>query len=805
MSFQACLRAPKNRSIFFPIALLALACVLTSACSSPEKKKAAFVANGEAYLKEKKFQEASIEFRNATQIDDRYAAAHWGLARSYEGLQHYAEAVDELRRTVQLDGSNLDARVKLGNFDLLAAQQKNAARDQLEKYMVDAESQAQEILARDANHIEGHILLASIYVVRSDKTKALGELNRAIEIDPKRTESHLSLARFYAQNNDLKKAEEVFRHAIAMNDNLAVSHMEYGKFFVQQNNNDAAENEFKKAVAVEPSNRDARLLLASFYLANKRMNKAEENYKALAEFDKDTSAGRSVLADFYAMNGRYDEAIAIYQEVVNKSSDNMHARYRLGELLLQRGDATGAAAQAEEALRANNRDAQALTLRARAAMQSGDTKKAIDDLKEALRQEPRSRNALYFMAQANFQAGQLEQARAFAADLERFYPNFLPASLMQAQLSFASGDAKTAQRTASDLITRAAKTTPDGDNTTQVLAEVQAKAFTLRGAADVIFNDLRAARNDFENARAIAPNDPQSYVNLATVSIAEKNLNDAAQNFERALQLDKTNYNALNGLTKIVATQGHVANANARIDAAMGVSVARGKAASAPLHFLKAQICDTQHDAPCAETELRAALDADARYLPAYFALGALYFNTNSHDRALAEYRAASEKRPDSVQAFVMMGLIEAARANYDAAVEQYKRALALDVGSPIANNNLAIIYADQGKGNLDEAVRMAQQLVQHSPNEPNFADTLGWVYYRKGLYRAAIEQLQKAVTKATSNNADSAVFRYHLGVALAAQGDKTRARAELQQAVQLADKQAFKQLDDAKRALASL
>ncbi|GAC1395887.1 MAG: hypothetical protein NVSMB56_10230 [Pyrinomonadaceae bacterium] len=128
-----------------------------------------------------------------------------------------------------------------------------------------------------------------------------------------------------------------------------------------------------------------------------------------------------------------------------------------------------------------------------------------------------------------------------------------------------------------------------------------------------------------------------------------------------------------------------------------------------------------------------------------------------------------------------------------------------MDNVSPIANNNLAMIYADHGMGNLDEAVRMAQGLVQRSPNEPNFADTLGWVYYRKGLYPAAIEQLQKAVTKATTNNTDSAMFRYHLGVTLAAQGDKTRARAELQQAVQLADKHTFKQLDDAKRALASL
>ena len=58
---------------------LLLASVLALAgCANPEKAKAEHVSKGEAYLKESKFQEASIEFRNAIQLDDKVAAAHWG-------------------------------------------------------------------------------------------------------------------------------------------------------------------------------------------------------------------------------------------------------------------------------------------------------------------------------------------------------------------------------------------------------------------------------------------------------------------------------------------------------------------------------------------------------------------------------------------------------------------------------------------------------------------------------------------------------------------------------------------------------
>ena len=65
--------------------------------------------------------------------------------------------------------------------------------------------------------------------------KHLREINRAIELDPKRVESYLSLARFYIVINDKAKAEETFQRAISVNNNSALAHTEYGKYLVQLN------------------------------------------------------------------------------------------------------------------------------------------------------------------------------------------------------------------------------------------------------------------------------------------------------------------------------------------------------------------------------------------------------------------------------------------------------------------------------------------------------------------------------------------------------------------------------------------
>jgi tetratricopeptide (TPR) repeat protein len=820
MNHKECPRSGNGRGLSSVLlAFVVVACALaTVACSNPEKAKAEHVQRGEAYLTEKKFQEASLEFRNAVQIDDKLAQAHWGLARAYEGMEQYLQAFEELRRTVALDANNLEARVRLGNYYILAFQ-----REQKEELRAEAEKLYQEVLQKDPNYIEGHILKGTVLFASGKREEALAALNRAVELNPQRIESLLSLALFHRQMNDAAKAEEVYKRALSINDRSALAHLEYAKFFVSQNRQDMAEAEFKRAVEVEPTNRDARRTLASFYLVNKQLDRAEESFKALAELDRDRPEGRAVLADFYASIGRYDEAANIYQDIVAKSADYARGRHRLAELMLQRGDRAGATAQVEEALKRNASDREALILRARLRLNEDRPKDAIEDLKQVLKIEPRDQAGLYFMAEACYRAGQMEQSRIFAGDLEKFYPDYLPAKLMQVQINLAAGDTANAGRLASDLLTRLDKATPDVRNSPQLLNELRAKTLTARATTYLQAQpqNIAAARADFSAARDLMPNAASSHNNLAAVSLAERKADEAVQHYERALLLDPANFDALSGLTNLYMAQGKFDQAQARVDQAIA-----GKGASAPLYFLKAGIYgrlggvaemqgnaeQMKQYAQQAESELRRALELDPSFVPALNSLGAIYIKMNRPDEAVAEFRRMSEKRPDDPTPYMLIGMVEDGRKNYSASTEAYKRALTVSAESAFAANNLAWNYAEHGTGNLDEAVRLAQGVVQKFPDEPGFADTLGWVYYKKGLHAAAVEQLQKAVRQTQARvekgvGTDSALYRYHLGVALAALGRKPEARQQLQQALNVTrgGKLSPESEQEARKALASL
>ncbi len=781
--------------------VLVAAVLLIAACTTPEKAKAQYVARGEALLKDKKFQEASLEFRNALQIDEKLADAHWGLANAYEGLQRYQEAFEEMKEVANLDANNLDVRVRLGNYFLMGGKQSPAA-------VSEAERLAKEVLQKDANNIEGHILMGSVLFAQEHKTEAFAELNRAIEIDPKRVESYLSLARFHAQTNDLATAESIYQRAISVNSASALAHYEYGKFLVQSKRLDNAEVEFQKAIQADGNNREARFILASFYLVNRQFNKAEDAYKALAELDKDKPEGRSVLADFYSATGRMDEALAIYKEVVTKSPDYTQGHYRLAEIMLLRGDANGAKNEIANILKKDAKDRQAMILRARTDMQGGEPthlKAAIEDLHEVLKQEPNSRAALFFIAEANFRLGQMDQARSFAGDLERNYPDYLPGKLMPVQIELASGDAKSALQSAIQLQDRLSKASPDRDMSPQMLSDLRANALVAHGSAALQLRDTKTARQDFLAALTAAPRSTDIYVNLASVALAENKIDEAISFYNSALGIDGAHFNSLRGLITIYAAQHHIDQAHARIDQALAA-----QPNSAALHFLKGQVYGFERNAQGAEAEFRRSLEIDGNYLAAYSALGALFVNTNQQDRAIQEYQKIVERRPDNAAAYTLIGMLEMNRQNFDAAADNFRKAVAKDENSVFAANNLAWIYAVYGKGNLDEAVRLAQSAVQTSPGVPSFTDTLGWVYYKKGLYSAAAEQLQKAVTvdeaaARTSNGVASPTYRYHLGVTLAAKGDKAGARREIEAALRLSQKTSFPEADEARKALSTL
>lgn len=771
-------------------------CLAFAGCSSQSKQK--HIARGEEYLQKRKYQEAVMEFRAVVDLDKASADAHWGMARAYENLGQTNEAIESLRRAVEFNPDNLEAKTKLGNYQLLANPPQIA----------EAEKLLEDVFKRDPNFIEAHILKANILAVqKKTETEILAVLNHAIELNPNRVESYVSLSRFFMKQDKRAEAEQTIQKAITVNPNQAAGYIEYGKLLAFTDRAPQAETQYKKAVEVEPKNIEARDAIAQFYFGQRQFDKAEQSYKESIQIQENSPASRMQLGNFYASIHREDEAIRTLEEIVAEAPEYVRARYRLGEIYLERKENQKVIEQTDELLKRNDRDAEAYMLRARVKMQENKPEAAIKDLEEVLKKQPSQKNALFYMTQARLALGQIEQARAFIGDLEKYHPTFLKTKLLKIQASFTNGESENALRQSNELLDALKKAYPTADFDAQALEELRVRAITARGLANLELDKVAEAKADLQLVQTQSPNSSAAMVNLAKVFVVEKNYNEAANLYERALTADAKNFDALSGLISLLTKQKNFDAAHNKINQAIQTNSDRNDVQAA-LHYLNANVFTAQKNVESAEAELKLAIEADENYLPAYSAYAAILAARNQTDEAVAQYKKVVERKP-SAAIHTLIGLLEESRDNQTEAEKNYRRALEIAPETAIAANNLAWLLASNG-GNLDEALSLAQSVVSRNQTVAGFYDTLGLIYLKKELYTPAVEQFKKAVAldeaDATRNSTNTnPAYRLRLGMALASAGDKSSARREVEVSLQNGRNLSEQETQEARTLLASL
>jgi Flp pilus assembly protein TadD len=163
----------------------------------------------------------------------------------------------------------------------------------------------------------------------------------------------------------------------------------------------------------------------------------------------------------------------------------------------------------------------------------------------------------------------------------------------------------------------------------------------------------------------------------------------------------------------------------------------------------------------------------------AHLKLGDAYLQAGKVNDAVTEFETARKLAPKDplVNAMLALGFHNSGRAAE--AQKSYRDTLALQSNNPQVKNNLAYLMAETG-GNLDDALRMAQEASKAMPADMAISDTVGWIYYKKKNTDSAIQVLSNVVQK----DPTQAVYHYHLAAALLDKGDRSGAKRQLQEAM---------------------
>jgi eukaryotic-like serine/threonine-protein kinase len=213
--------------------------------------------------------EAIEKYKDAVELDPRYALAHAKLAIAY----------------VHLYGIRRDP----GALDL-------------------ARGNCEHALALDPNLVDGHLARAVLWQQTGNEQGALDELEKTLALDPSNPETLSSQALVYVRLNRWADAERTYQRILSQRPNYWVTYNDRGYALDRQGKYREAVQSFRTATVAAPGNSLAFANLGGEYLEIGDFAEAtESSKKSLALKPNDLAAANASFA--LRFQGKYEEAL----------------------------------------------------------------------------------------------------------------------------------------------------------------------------------------------------------------------------------------------------------------------------------------------------------------------------------------------------------------------------------------------------------------------------------------------------------------------------------------------------------------
>jgi putative PEP-CTERM system TPR-repeat lipoprotein len=729
-------------------ALLAAAC----SDSSPQSH----LASAKQYLYKRQLPAAMIELRSALQRDPHMAEARFLFGKLLLESGEAGAATIELRKARDLKHPDVEVVPLLARSLLLQRQYKALSEQFGDMTWPDARATA-----------DLKTTLATAYATSGLPEKAQAELDSALQLAPDHVPARVLQVRILAAKGDVAGASGVLAQILQARPTDASAWKAQGDLLrIGQRDDQAALAAYRKVVEFEPGNVDAHADIVAILLAGDDREAARKQIaqlKALAPqhpqtrylearlalLDKDYKTARSLLEQVLLLEPDHGSARELAGVTELRAGTPAQARAHLARALQQAPHRIGTrrllaeahlrAGKAEDALKAlqpvlgSYADARSLALAGQAYLQLGDAKRAQASFARAAELDPkdmtsRTRLAIARMDQGQVDAGVQELERLAAGDAGGTSADMALISAHLARKEFE------AARKAIDRL--------------EGKVENKGAVAGLRGRALLLMGDRKGAREAFERALEIDPNDYSATASLAMLDAGAGKPELARKRYEAVLQRDGRHVEALLALADLRARSPNSGDEVLKlIDRAVKADPAD---VNARLRLVEHHLAARQPKLALTAAQEAAALSRDsARVLDV---LGRAQMAAGEHNQAVATYGRLATLQPESAAALVRLAGAELARNDIAAARERLKRALALSPNEHMALRGLATVEL---RGNrAQEALAVTRQLQKRYPRDALAVALEGDAELMLRRYDAAIAAYRRSLKVGPSTDA---------------------------------------------------
>jgi len=520
--------------------------------------------------------------------------------------------------------------------------------------------------------------------------------------------SHYLEARRHGRAGDAARAAEHLRLAVAYDEQSPELRVALAEALAALGQLEPAEGEARAALGLGkdgPAAAEAHVLLGRIAAARRRTEQAILSYRqairietALAgSGDPPSPEPWRLLAAVYLDAGDEDAAVRTLEDLAERAPRDGSGFRELGRAFVEKRDPGRAERHLRRAVQLDPRDLEAHRLLAQSHEALRRDPDARDDLLAILRADPDDGQALLALGRMAVRHGEVAQAREWFHRHVRASPE------------------------AADAHVRVVFQWLEGHEGTEALAAARAALDDvgldprLRFAEGLALQELRRWGEAAEALGGVGTEAGELFVS-ARVALAEA-LSRAGRHGEADRALD----------APLASSPGDV-----RLLTMRASVLDRGGRAKDSIALLRRTIGERE----------RARRSEDLPDL--YAALGESLVRAGKPQDAVNALRGALASRPGDETLLYALGSAYERAGHGEAAIAQMRALLALNPDHAEALNFVGYSLAEQGV-RLEEAEKLVRRALELKPRSGHVLDSLGWVLFRRGEHRRAVEVLEQA------------------------------------------------------------
>ena len=294
--------------------------------------------------------------------------------RGMRSMQFRQFALSDLQRAVGLDDTLWDAHLLIGKLQVMPYGDASAARRALSK-VVDAAEAPPELKA------EAYALRSA---VQRDDEKRLADLNRAVELLPKKPDFLRLRGMILLGLEKYDEALASFNRATELVPDAALPYQHRGELYRQKGDREKALEQLTKALELSPESVATLLVRAGVYYELKQIDKALDDIEEAIRIQPQLVHPYLMRAEIYAATDRLHQAIEQLERLVQMSPGHVQLLNRLGSFYLMAGRPRKAIEVLTQVVDQDPENYSALRFRADAHLNIGEHAEAIADFGRAL-------------------------------------------------------------------------------------------------------------------------------------------------------------------------------------------------------------------------------------------------------------------------------------------------------------------------------------------------------------------------------------------------------------------------------------